>query len=679
MTPSSLSRAAAASRRQVLALAVLLSTLGLAPAGHAVVSRSEHLRLCLICHINWGDDFKLIEPLLPPLKHPVLLDGEPAYNSSEAMCYSCHDGYVQDSRAKFGVDDPHLKKLPAGFSTGHLPLDQNGEMYCGTCHTPHTHKMGRKYSFTPFIRDGILASELCLNCHGDHTGSAGNHPLHRPLSGGRGAELANSFTPRDRVECLSCHKMHSAHPTRLTQGENRSQLCAACHTPQQDVLATRHNLSSSQPEARDACSVCHAPHPVKGQPAVRDGAICQRCHSAPLGHAEDPGRAWGHPLGAVPAASAGLPLNQGQMSCLTCHDPHRWASDGSGDPGGRGDGASCFLRRPDQAEGGLCLGCHPQQAAILQSDHGAGEAAFVSLSEGAVWRCTSCHDAHGAGVMQDAPASSPALAVLSPATRLCLRCHQDGGPGAVATNIGRFSHPLGMGIGAMRASWLPGDVDKPVGCETCHNPHQWSVTGEAWAAGGNGGAASSFLRADNREGALCMDCHENKATVLGSLHDQRNRPGASADACAACHSPHQAATSALLSARVAGTNLDHLLPESDWAVGSREHQPANWTEGAIGCLACHHSKEAGQRVPEAWVHPTWKSDAPPEMVPDRLKDLHIDCRTCHDPHVPWRPGHERARVEFLSAASSETLCSTCHGDEAIWRYNYFHNPLRRKP
>ena len=659
-----------------VALALLVLNC-LTPPARAVVSRAEHLRYCIICHINWGDDFEKLEPLMPPLKHPVLLDGEPAYNSDERMCWSCHDAYVADSRAKFDVhDDPHLKRLPAGFSAGRLPLDLNGQVYCGTCHTPHTHKMGRKYEFKPFIREGILASQLCLNCHADHAGGTANHPLHQQLAAGRGAELANDFTPRDRVECLSCHQMHGARPTRLTEGEDRSRLCASCHTPQQEILATRHNQGT--PGGRDACSVCHQPHGTSGQPA-RGNTVCQRCHDAPLGHAAE-GGAWGHPLGGVPESSAGLPLRQGQVVCVSCHDPHRWAADGSPDTGAAGTATTSFLRRPDQAEGGLCLGCHPRQAAILDSDHGAGEPAFAVLTGLETWRCTACHDAHGAGVMRVEPEPPAAEAALSPATRMCLSCHCDApATGAAVTSVGRFSHPLGVGAGAVQATWLSGEPDQVIGCETCHDPHRWSPAGEVWTPGQDGDEGSSFLRADNRHGELCLDCHEQQAALQGSLHDQRGRPGANANPCAACHSPHRAATELLLSPRVAGADLEHLLPESDWAPESKERQPANWTAGAIGCLACHHSAKEGQRVPGAWVHPTWEAKAPPEIVPERLKNLHIDCRTCHNPHLPWRPGREGSRVQFLTNESSETLCATCHGDEALWRYNYYHDPRRRRP
>jgi hypothetical protein len=231
----------------------------------------------------------------------------------------------------------------------------------------------------------------------------------------------------------------------------------------------------------------------------------------------------------------------------------------------------------------------------------------------------------------------------------------------------------------MRPTWLDRKAGPLIGCETCHDPHQWSPVGESWSLGTDGGDRSSFLRTDNHSGGLCLDCHADNAGVLGSLHDRRGQAGSSTNVCAACHSPHQAATSALLSSAVAGPDLAHLLPESDWPADSREHDFANWSEGAIGCLTCHHDVDQGQRVPGAWYHPSWDTGPLPPIVPEVHRELRIDCRSCHNPHKPWRPDVEHARVQFLTAQSSETLCSTCHGSEALWRYNYYHNPERRVP
>jgi predicted CXXCH cytochrome family protein len=636
----------------------------------AVVTRAEHSRDCVMCHIEWGDDYDKLSPMLPPPSHRVMIDGQPARNSSEEMCWSCHDAYVCDDRDSFMEMDPHLTKHPIGVKAGKLPLDLDGKVYCGTCHTPHSHTMGRKFEMSPFLRGEYLGSELCLNCHSDHTGGPANHPLHKALGKGRGAALASFAAPKDRVECLSCHDMHKSHSARLTQDKDLTPLCAACHENQTVVEDTRHGRAVAA-NPKGSCAGCHSTHASAKLPVVRGDEACLRCHTEKPGHGES---GWAHPLGVSPESSGGLPLRQGEVGCASCHDPHRWSPLGQKDEGQDATPAGSFLRRADQRDEGLCQSCHPRHAAILTSSHGASTS-FANMAGSSVWRCSNCHNAHGADLLQQPKNSTLGL---SAATRLCLDCHGDGASGDAAS-IGHFSHPVGKGYGALRPSWLPRDAGETVGCESCHNPHQWSPAGETWTLGAEGGESSSFLRTDNRDGALCMDCHEDQSQVLGSAHDRRAQPGASANACAACHSPHQAATAALLSPRVAGPNLDHLLPESDWTPDSREHKAENWSAGAMGCLACHHDSDAGQRVPQAWFHPSWESGPLPEQVAETHRDLHIDCRSCHNPHKAWRHQSGDARVQFLTAHSSETLCSTCHGDEALWRYNYYHNPERRRP
>lgn len=653
-----------------LPILVMLGTFLVWQRADAVVTRAEHSRDCVMCHIEWGDDYDKLVPMLPPPSHRVMIDGQPARNSSEEMCWSCHDAYVCDDRDSFMEMDPHMVKRPLGAKAGKLPLDLDGKVYCGTCHTPHSHTMGRKFEMSPFLRGEYLGSELCLNCHADHTGGAANHPLHQPLGKGRGSALASFSTPKDRVECLSCHDMHKSHSTRLTTDMNQTPLCSACHENQTTVTDTRHGrLTQNNPKG--TCAGCHSTHASAKLPQVRGDEACLRCHTQVPGHGAS---GWAHPLGISPESSAGLPLRQGEVACASCHDPHRWSPLGEADEGQDATPASSFLRRADQQEGGLCQSCHPRQAAILQSGHGASTP-FASMAKADVWRCSNCHDAHGADLLQPVAEGDNAL---TPATRLCLTCHGEGVQGHVAT-VGHFSHPVGEGYGALRPSWLPRRAGDVVGCESCHDPHQWSPAGEAWALGIAGDEGSSFLRADNSQGGLCMDCHEDQSQVLGSVHDRRAQPGASTNACASCHSPHQAATEALLSARVAGPELQHLLPEADWPQESREHNFANWSAGAIGCLACHHDRDQGQRVPEAWVHPSWETGPLPEKVAEKHRQLHIDCRSCHNPHKPWRQESGDARVQFLTAESSETLCSTCHGDEALWRYNYYHSPERRRP
>jgi len=69
--------------------------------------------------------------------------------------------------------------------------------------------------------------------------------------------------------------------------------------------------------------------------------------------------------------------------------------------------------------------------------------------------------------------------------------------------------------------------------------------------------------------------------------------------------------------------------------------------------------------------------------------FHIRCTTCHDNHkgtALWMVEdgtfvRDPEITSFLRGPSvPQTLCSTCHGEEALYRYRYFHQEraFRRK-
>jgi len=92
------------------------------------------------------------------------------------------------------------------------------------------------------------------------------------------------------------------------------------------------------PPSKQDCSLCHI-DAAQGTPALKQrlSDLCFSCHAdrrAPNEHAVD----------IVPSLEvSGLPLFEGRMTCVTCHDPHT-------NPYGS------LLRKP---EAELCLSCHP--------------------------------------------------------------------------------------------------------------------------------------------------------------------------------------------------------------------------------------------------------------------------------------------------------------------------------
>ena len=115
------------------------------------------------------------------------------------------------------------------------------------------------------------------------------------------------------------------------------------------------------------CASCHAgarDHAEKGGPTLNPGrlepdklvALCAACHRAePEGDPEDPINV----RYQVARLQRSKCYQSGQMSCLTCHDPHTNANADAGWYRSR-----CLACHAKQKERGDCLGCHMRQAAI---------------------------------------------------------------------------------------------------------------------------------------------------------------------------------------------------------------------------------------------------------------------------------------------------------------------------
>ncbi|MEW6585714.1 MAG: cytochrome c3 family protein [Nitrospirota bacterium] len=102
-------------------------------------------------------------------------------------------------------------------------------------------------------------------------------------------------------------------------------------------------LTSAQAVVKHECSFCHLPHAgEKGmllKAPVND--LCLGCHPQRKCISE-------HKVDVIPSMPVpvkDLPLSaDGKMTCVTCHDPHRWSSPN--------------LLRMEPS--GLCSKCHPE-------------------------------------------------------------------------------------------------------------------------------------------------------------------------------------------------------------------------------------------------------------------------------------------------------------------------------
>jgi hypothetical protein len=236
-----------------------------------------------------------------------------------------------------------------------------------------------------------------------------------PLFGANGRRQAGG-----RIACATCHDPHRWAPSGGSGGTAKAAtsflrlgadgfapLCFPCHSEQSTVVGTDHdlrvtapaalNLSGEDAESSGVCGACHAMHRAPAGRALwnrgaggegRDegSRICTGCHrpgnalgakvpSRVEAHLVDfPGRgpvsrlftitrtAGGGPEDMALFAEDGSRGEQGYLSCLSCHNVHRWEpgvmSSGNGVPV-EGDVRNSFLRVPGSSlDRTLCADCH---------------------------------------------------------------------------------------------------------------------------------------------------------------------------------------------------------------------------------------------------------------------------------------------------------------------------------
>jgi len=651
---------------------------------------------CVTCHVQWHEDHDQANNLLPNIRTSTVIDGRPGIVSDAEMCLSCHDGYVMDSRETFSSTNHQGDLDKAHIRIQGLPLNTTNAIYCGTCHTPHALKPVRRGSLAPFLREPVTNSTLCLDCHADHAQDQGSHPIHVIPDTAAKLSAETFLGTQGELECMTCHPIHGTEAVIGVSVQDRTVLCSSCHASKFQINSTDHDLSSTLSNKsgaigpsladQDACASCHVSHGGQGKfmwagdldRSQGENAYCLGCHSATGLGREKSFSHMGHPVSgkSIQQAVPELALKAGdQLQCVTCHDPHQW------DPSGKhavdsaneeGTEYTSFLRLPDDSQGQLCIACHAEQQAIVNSDHGVSRVGFqqyfseIGTLHG---QCSTCHDTHGpSGLRVTEPQADLSRS-------LCESCHT----GTHApTTIGGWDHPLG--------GQLPAGVDLPnfqggLTCITCHDPHNWGTLRESSpTADLQGNDANSFLRITNwPQPELCLNCHPEQATVINTKHAIEDPDH---NTCSQCHSPHNA------------RHASGILAAWDDQAGETFSEKI--------CLSCHQQGAVAEgKIPPAWSHPHQYGTVPPNVRgsgtwedfplfdangPNRSFG-YVDCLTCHDPHT-WSFKSELATPEsvkvagdhlssFLRNPARKTLCTDCHGINALWKYNYFHDPERR--
>ncbi len=480
----------------------------------------------------------------------------------------------------------------------------------------------------------------CLSCHDASVVDSRHrvwdeHGHKTGVTPPEGMEVPDYLPLMDgKVSCRTCHSAHTGgdftgdlrSSVFLRVDNTASQLCMTCHAnytrgPRlgthptggmpwpvpESLIAAGAKVGSNPREI--TCQVCHTPHGssydhllVMG---VESNQLCTSCHDQMRPGMFREGGQSEHPLrppvnaeqkAAISEMGTRIGTND-TLICLSCHKLHH------------GEGERFMLARP-LVDSAMCISCHEEKRPLFTTAHDLRTTApeernRLGMTPMTGGPCSSCHMFHR---YARAPESHP----LDP-RGMCITCHQEGAcAGDFA--IGGLNHP-------------------EVHCTTCHDPHETRF--------------SHYMR--KPAGALCSDCHSDKATVFGGAHDLNMGsnlwPDASiesGDACLACHRPHGDKDAGLWRVAKCGD-----VSASDASCNAC-HSQNSWNSG--GTMAATHP----QRIDAKFA-----SGPLPVDHLDGSKDMRMGCQTCHNPHS----GDSGTLLRVVSATSGATsVCTECHAN-----------------
>jgi len=586
--------------------------------------------LCLACHEDKNyrapDGSKKpfhvvnVRPVTAQIPEPFIKEGARAGRDGEIICQSCHKIHRNDiSRQQLLIRQNqksalcltcHADKQIIGETRHNLlrtaPEEKNlaGETVaqagvCSACHLPHREAR-------PIDGDKTQLSQgLCLSCHSkgsnaEKTALSGTqHPMAvRPANpaGAAAPDLPlfndRGFQDRDgAMTCTTCHDPHrwradsaAAAVAKDAPADRRTsflrkqapRICRECHAAKFPVVGSKHDLSKTAPEAKNAknetpaesgvCGTCHRVHnspgyflwarePMSGNVNIA-ADLCLECHSRNGAAAKKLIREPSHPVNMSPSTkglTTTLPLfdtggavaQDGIVSCPTCHDPHRWdpLSKISGDHFDvEGNAQNSFLRLENSPSARLCENCHAAQAFVDKTEHDLVVTApaarnIIGQTPLESGTCGVCHLTHNgrSDIYLWARGYATGNNVME---RICNSCHSPEGS-AKAKVPPVYLHPREklLKITEPHKKGHPGYfplfqgntgehvTSGNISCPSCHNVHRWNPLSAAKGNGANpeGDLSNSFLRPPAAF-EVCKECHGKDAPLRKKYyHDPERR------------------------------------------------------------------------------------------------------------------------------------------------------------
>jgi predicted CXXCH cytochrome family protein len=515
----------------------------------------------------------------------------------------------------------------------------------------------------------------CEECHREH--GNGPHKERQVLTAAAlpAVDSQGKLAMTGILGCPSCHDPHENSAPLLRRG-TPAAVCVACH---QDKAALAGSSHDTDTPGESLCKPCHPSHGEASAPTGDDPAAarCTGCHLEDRlitqGHSRQGTPPWRQLTAELPLFDqAGERNPYGFISCPTCHDVHTSAERRS-------------MRADEHDPPHLCLGCHQEKVSLLGSSHDPRQS-------GSETTCTACHPLHPE---QDGPGAwtfgEDAQGTWN--DRKCTPCHSapENNPWGYTDTT---SHPVNvllpqrMGSGELPLfDALGGTMGRVVACTTCHDLHGTPAGPET--------TIPYFLRLDPSSGGLCITCHKDAGSVIGTAHDVGGDPDPLGP-CSPCHVAHGATSARALwwMEPAPGEYEPNRLCRSC-------HRAGGSAEGEY-LLMQYHMKDAEEvRSPRGTIYLqrpmlildelALRSGNEP-IIPLFQRDGtagpsgNLQCVSCHEPHQ-WspmgafvKPGFgtlgPNVPTMFLRLGDPKkaklSVCAVCHPDDAERRYMEYH-------
>ena len=262
----------------------------------------------------------------------------------------------------------------------------------------------------PALRKAYAGVGECVRCHEKQA---------KTYLGGAHGRGWDKRTPAAGTACETCHGPGLAHDRNpITKGlivnfkttapREVNKTCLTCHNKKEhaDWQGSMHNVRNV------SCVGCHSMHDAKSDHGfLKQASVVATCATCHRNNAAKMQRA------------SHMPIREGKMDCVTCHNPH-----GS---------KNVRLLRVGTTVNESCASCHAEKRGPFLWEH-------KPIRES----CVTCHDSHG---------SSNDRMLVTKAPMLCQRCHNN-------TISGHQSAVYDGTALVNRVNRLVGR-----GCPTCHS------------------------------------------------------------------------------------------------------------------------------------------------------------------------------------------------------------------